>query len=58
MVHCFICTYVNLIYKLLIYDFSGTVYLQRILKNILSYYFIDLCHILNGPTRDRIFLLI
>ena len=43
-------------YKLLIYNFNGKIYLHKIFfKNILSYYFINLCQILNqpklGPTK-------
>ena len=37
-------------YKLLIFNFNGVMYLHRIFfKKILSYYFIDLCQILNRP---------
>ena len=37
-------------YKLLIYNFKGTIYIyiELFLKK-LSYYFIDLCQILNHP---------
>ena len=43
-------------YKLLIYNFNETICLHRIFyKKILSYYFIDLCQILNrsklGPAK-------
>ena len=40
-------------YKLLIYNFNRTIYLHIIFKiKILSYYFIDLCQILNwGPAK-------
>ena len=35
-------------YKLLFYDFNGIIYLHKIFfKKLLSYYFIDLCQILN-----------
>ena len=30
------------IYRLLIYDFNGTMYLYKTFQNLLSYYFIDL----------------
>ena len=42
-------------YKLLIYNFNGTTYLYIIFEKLLSYYFIDLCQILNwfklGPIK-------
>ena len=42
-------------YKLLIYNFNGTIYLHRIFLKILSYCYINLCQILNqsklGPAK-------
>ena len=42
--------------RLLIYDFNGTIYIYiGVIKVLLSYYFIDLCHILYrsklGPAK-------
>ena len=46
-------------YKLLIYNFIRTIHLHTMFfKNILSYYFIDLCQILNQLKFDRQNLLI
>ena len=42
-------------YKLLIYNFNGTIFYIEFSKKILSYNFIDLCQILNrhkfGPAK-------
>ena len=42
--------------RLLIYDFNGTIYIyMRVLKILLSYYFIDLCYILHRPKLSKIY---
>ena len=35
------------VFELLIYNFNETIYLHTFLKNLLTYYFIDFCYILN-----------